>query len=243
LLSTRLIGPTCHGRRALICLAALLALLAVVLGAVLGTRSAASKKGEPSRNVDGGEAPATAASEAGDDAAARRGMPGAFARRGELCRPPGEGHGPAGQKLCRLRLGSRRLAAPPASAPTAQFLNDDSPRRVMVLCRPPSDAVDCRIALKHETSGRERPHLPNSIPSGVPEPPRRALSIHSLRSAPGLVLGEIPSTVCQDARLEIFSSFSLEGPNSTSRGVLAPPRRALSIRGPLSAPVPVPGEQ
>ncbi|EJK52020.1 hypothetical protein THAOC_28753 [Thalassiosira oceanica] len=57
-------------RRALVCLAALLALLAVVLGAVLGTRSAASKKGEPSRNVDGGEAPATAASEAGDDAAA-----------------------------------------------------------------------------------------------------------------------------------------------------------------------------
>ena len=36
------------------CLAALLLLLAVVLGSVLGTRSSAAKKGEPSRSVDGG---------------------------------------------------------------------------------------------------------------------------------------------------------------------------------------------
>ncbi|EJK52605.1 hypothetical protein THAOC_28101, partial [Thalassiosira oceanica] len=38
--------------------------------------------------------------------------------------PAAEGDGPAGQKLCslRLRLRPRRLSAPPAPAPTAQFL-------------------------------------------------------------------------------------------------------------------------
>ncbi|EJK64109.1 hypothetical protein THAOC_15186, partial [Thalassiosira oceanica] len=72
---------------------------------------------------------------------------------------------PAGQKLCSLRLSSRRLAAPPASAPLHRL----------------------------------------STP---------------LRSAPGLVLGEMPSTICQDARLEMFFVI-LTGRsklNSTPRG-------------------------
>ncbi|EJK72481.1 hypothetical protein THAOC_05985, partial [Thalassiosira oceanica] len=155
---------------------------------------------------------------------------------------PGEGY----PRRAKIVQSPSQLPSPFGSSgfgSAAQFLNVDSPRRAMVLCHRPFDTVLIVASVSRRMTTSDWGSLPSSefqFLSGVQKPPHRALSIRSLRSAPRLVLGEMPLTICQDARLECFSSFSPEGPNSTSRGALAPPRRASSTRRPLSAPAPLP---
>ncbi|EJK61768.1 hypothetical protein THAOC_17684, partial [Thalassiosira oceanica] len=62
------------------------------------------------------------------------------------------------------------------------------------------------------------PEVPNSIPSGVLEPPRRALSIRGLRSAPGPLLGELRSKIRQNVQLERSSQPSQKPPGTVPRG-------------------------